>query len=197
MHTVAFRLLSVVFQTESSSQTTNRAASAWGIALTICHEIFPALNLALVLFRGDIDMPDQVAAVHALAADADYRPTMHKLFDLEGCHFPRQGFEEMRLVAYQSRRAQSDPVEGSRNAVYAPGDVAYGMVRMLHSLMEGDGRERSAFRTRDEAQQFLGLKPENPALAGFLARWNQLRAAMPCTPGPLPEVAARLGAAHP
>lgn len=139
--------------------------------MPVRYSIDKRLNLVTVTFRGKVTLAEQVCTMRAYASDPDYDAGQHGLMDMSDCTMDEHYFEEMRQLAWSLQKAYAGKGAMGARAVYAPGDVAYGLCRILQSLMEAQGKEILVARTCREALEFLPLDrslPEYSRLkAGF------------------------------
>ena len=98
-------------------------------------------------------LTDTEALAHQrdLKADPDFDPSYREFFDFTAVTpfwITPQG---IHILA-----ANSPWKDGARRAFVAKDDLAYGMLRMFQSLLDGRGQQVAVFRTASEAWEWLG-----------------------------------------
>ena len=99
---------------------------------------------------GDVSFQDFRAIMAVMIEDPDFHPEFDRLWDMRLGH-PVASSDELRGIAKVVGRL----VGGHRGAIVAPGDVAYGMSRMLSVFLEDEGVDLQPFRTMGEATGWL------------------------------------------
>ncbi len=141
--------------------------------LPIRYKILTDLNLVAVHFLGEIGSEEHIASFLDYAADPQFDGRQHALVDMSECKLDTSYFEDMQRLAYRLKGYYEVRALTSRTAVYAPGDVVYGMSRMYQSIAEGESPwELGVFRTLPEAMSFVGLAPDTAGARRFMGVWS-------------------------
>ena len=131
----------------------------------------PALNLVVLTFRGAVTLSDHLSALHACARDPRYNRAQSGLVDLERCSLNNHFFDEVQVLARTFRKLFGEGPSDGIWSVHAPGDVVYGIGRMLQSVLDGTGRRVAVSRTRGEALDAIPLDRTTREYGDFRARW--------------------------
>ncbi len=113
----------------------------------------------LVHTRAWAELTDEEALTHQrrLKSDSEFDPGFRQLLDFTAVeHFgvTPEGIHKL---------ASGDPWgAGARRAFVAPGDLAFGMLRMHEFLMGDESQELAVFRSAREAWDWLGSEPDEP-----------------------------------
>jgi hypothetical protein len=108
---------------------------------------------------GVVSSRDLLDLTSRLLADPAFDPTFRGLTDLSDV-------TEVRVETPAMVESASTPtyIPGTRRAVVAPSDVAFGMARMFASYAERSGQEVRVFRAMREAEAWLeGAGPDDTA----------------------------------
>lgn len=111
----------------------------------------------LVLTRGWAELTVEEVLNHQrrLSEDPSFDPMGRQLVDLtEVENFGADSSGIRRFVS-------GDPwARSARRAFVVPNDVTFGMLRMHEMLLEKTGQEIMVFRSLSQAQEWLGLSPD-------------------------------------
>lgn len=118
-------------------------------------EIDGATKLRVVTFEGAISDADVINTFAAYWQSHDYDPSLNELYDLSPVTYEDVSTEGLRKIAGVNLDLNRDG-PGVKVAMYAPTDVAFGLIRMYQVFVEGSSSEMRVFRDRDEALQWLG-----------------------------------------
>ncbi|MGP6087704.1 hypothetical protein [Antarctobacter jejuensis] len=141
--------------------------------MPIRYEILTDLELVLVHFLGEVGCEEHISSFQDYAADPQFDGRQHVLIDLTHCRLDNSYFEDMQRLAYRLKGYYGVRALTSRTALYAPGDVVFGMSRMYQSIAAGVSPwEIGVFRTLANAMGFVGLHPDTPQAARFMEAWN-------------------------
>lgn len=118
----------------------------------------------MVEYRFDPERGLLVVTVSGVVGDADFEdakfpdvpPGTIELLDLSRAERTEISSGEIRRIA---QRDLSWPDRISRMAIVATSDVAFGLARMYQTLCDGMKTEVRIFRSRPEAEDWLGLAP--------------------------------------
>lgn len=86
-----------------------------------------------------------------LRRDPAFEPGLHQICDLSGVSDLHASKDFIQRLALTS---PFDP--SSRRAFVAPSDLHYGLARMLEAYIELEGGDAGVFRSRSEAESWLG-----------------------------------------
>lgn len=141
--------------------------------LPIRYKILPDLQIVLVHFLGEVGPEEHIASFMDYAAEPQFDPRHHILLDLSHCQMNDSYFEDMQRLAYRLNGYYKVRALTSKTAVFAPGDVVYGMSRMYQSISEGVSPwEMGVFRTRAEAMAFVGIAADTDEEGLFMTAWS-------------------------
>lgn len=121
------------------------------------YRIFPEDGLVVLRLNGQITMAGVREMFESYLRDPIANPQDDFLVDLSAVTEFDIDFQAM--LAYVSQSEQNAPARapGTKTAMLAASDVAFGISRMYQSLAEGRlDHEIGVFRTRSEAMTFLG-----------------------------------------
>lgn len=146
--------------------------------MSITYQILPDLHVVFVRFVGEVRPDEHIASFLDYAADPLFDGRQDVLLDLADCTLNESYFEEMQALAIGLKGYYEVRDRASRTAIWAPGEVTFGMCRMYQSLSDGiDSWPVGVFRTRDEALECLGFLPGDAATARLTAVWDEARLA--------------------
>ncbi|WP_323765541.1 hypothetical protein [Marinovum sp.] len=115
-------------------------------------------RLFLLRLGGRIGPQDLADLFAALAADPARTPDQHVYCDLSGLESADLNFTQVMSVT-RARAAFYQQSRDIRVAVWAPGDIGFGMARMYLAMMQGfKGVAAEVFRDRAAAARFLGVE---------------------------------------
>lgn len=120
-------------------------------------EIESDRGLVVTVYEGVVTSGDLALVLESYARHPDFRPEYAALVDLT--RVERADFDVARVLQV----GEASPyAAGSRLAVVAPGDVSYGLARAFQMTVEERGREARVFRSRTEAEAWLGIAGGGP-----------------------------------
>lgn len=113
-------------------------------------------GLFLLRLAGRIAAQDMAELFATLAQDPARTPDQNVYCDLSNLVSADLSFAQV-MSTTRSRAGFYQQCQGIRVAVWAPGDLGFGMARMYLTMLQGyDGIEGEVFRRRTEAAGFLG-----------------------------------------
>lgn len=127
--------------------------------MPIRYEIDTAAHRVTTTYTGLITPEENLAAYRAYLDDPAANPAYDYLIDLSDIidiesDFPRVQYMVARLAPLYANRAPN-----ALTAIFAPGDIAFGVARMYQSLNSVEGFENvSIFKTMAEATAWLDGK---------------------------------------
>lgn len=132
--------------------------------MPITARIHPDGPVRIVRFDGVIDEDMLLDAFRALWTAPDYDPALPELDDLSGATaMPVSSLAIRRLAGMAVETHAGAP--GSRVAIFAPSDLAFGLSRMYTVFTQELPDQYRVFRGWDEACAWVGL-PRNGATLG-------------------------------
>lgn len=141
--------------------------------MPVNYRILPEFNLVLVHFQGEVGAQEHIDSFRKYTDEPQFDGRQHILLDLSECRFDTTYFREMQQLAYLLKGYYQVRAHTSKTAVWAPGDVVFGMSRMYQAISEGDSPwELGIFRTKVEALEFLGFAQDSPQEAAMLREWQ-------------------------
>ncbi len=126
------------------------------------YSVHPEINVVFIRYEGTVETEEVVDAYKAYCESAQYDAAYNHLIDMSGAttlniDFARMIFLVSRISALSTLRAT-----GCKTALFAPGDVQFGVGRMYQSIAEVKvDFEIGVFRASDESVTFLGLNPDD------------------------------------
>jgi hypothetical protein len=117
-------------------------------------------SLILATASGTVTNQDLSDYVSALAKDVRVKPGMKELIDLRGAAGAEVTSNGLISLATFSV-SQKERFRGTRCAIVADRDLAFGLAKMYEAYSKGEGIpvERKVFREFDEACKWLGIDP--------------------------------------
>lgn len=118
-------------------------------------EIDAPANLRVVTFEGAITDADVIDTFSAYWQSADYDPLLNEFYDCSGLtelDVTAEGLREIADVNLDVNRLE--PVV--KVAMFAPTDLAFGLIRMYQVFVEDSASDLRVFRNRSEALCWLG-----------------------------------------
>lgn len=130
--------------------------------MPITYRIDERQQLVVTTIRGCIDEAEVRAHVAATARDPRVHACLRALVDIAG---DVETTVESGVVSELAMTSESvDKPPGRRIAVVAPTDSTYGLARVFQGFRIGTGGgDVQVFRTRGEAEAWLGITPEKPS----------------------------------
>ena len=119
-------------------------------------EIDASAHLRIVTFEGEISDSDVLETFGTLWQSPDYDPSLNEFYDCSGITHTDVRGEEMRKIASLNLDLNREG-PGVKVAMYAPTDVAFGLIRMYQVFVENSASELQVFRDRAEALAWLGV----------------------------------------
>jgi hypothetical protein len=118
-------------------------------------DIDTGANLRIVTFEGTIRDVDIIETFGAYWQSPDYDPSLNELYDCSNITTEDISSEGLRKIAgVNLDMNRSGPAV--KVAMYAPTDVAFGLIRMYQVFVENSASDLRVFRDRNEALQWLG-----------------------------------------
>ena len=137
--------------------------------MPVDYRIYPDFGIVQVVFSGLVRAIENIAAVEDYRNSAGYDPLLHILMDLADCSFPSDLFADMMLLKQRLGLHYRTRDPRSHTAIYAPGNVAFGMARLFRSAANPDAPNPvKAFRHAGDALRFVDLDPSRPEVARLL-----------------------------
>lgn len=126
---------------------------------SITFQCDPVKRCRTARFAGAITDRELLEAFERLLRDPAYDASLDDLVDLRDVtHMGVTSAGLHRLIALYDERGPTTLL--TRNAIIAPTDVLYGVSRMFQTLRgEGLPAELEVFRTVEEAERWIALKP--------------------------------------
>ncbi|WP_417523959.1 hypothetical protein [Marinovum sp.] len=113
-------------------------------------------RLFLLRLQGRVTASGMAEMMTALAEEPRRRPDQDVFCDLSGLESLDLSFTQV-MSTTRSRASFYEQSTAARVAVWAPGDVAFGMARMYLTMLQGyDGITADVFRQRADAAAHLG-----------------------------------------
>lgn len=128
--------------------------------MSIHSQSFPDDDLIVVTHIGLIPDDEFLGFYNAFFTGGALRPSMNLLVDLRQADSSPRSSEVLRHLAGSLRRLPVEIAPGTKVAVVAPEDLAYGLARMYGTLADAVSWEFSVFRSMKDARKWLGL-PED------------------------------------
>ena len=127
--------------------------------MPIAYEIDAANSIVRVRLTGSLRLDEVVRAVEALLGDPGLEPGTKILSDHSGLEEIATTSLVKSVVPLLERLAER--LGPFRCAVLAPRDASYGMARMAGMMAEWTRAEVCAFRTLDQAEEWLLQRPSS------------------------------------
>lgn len=141
--------------------------------MPVTFQILPDFNLVLARFHGEVGTEEHIASFEEYARHPLFDCRQHALVDLSDCTLDDAYFDDMQRLAYRLKDYYAVRALSSKTAVYAPGDVVFGMSRMYQSIADGVSPwEIGVFRRRERAMGFLGIRPQTPQALRLREIWD-------------------------
>jgi hypothetical protein len=120
--------------------------------MSMSYSIDPARRLVLTRVRGIVSTSDMQDLTNRMLADPRFDPEYRGLADLAEV-------TEVTIDARAMAETAAMPLyqPGTRRALVAPSDIAFGMARMFAVYAERSGQEVRVFRDLAEAERWLEL----------------------------------------
>lgn len=117
----------------------------------------PSERLFLLRLEGRITAPGMAALFAALKAEPQRTPEQNVYCDLSGLESADLSFSQVMSLT-RSRAGFYSRCQDVRLAIWAPGDIGYGMARMYLAMLQGfDGITPEVFRQRARAAEHLAI----------------------------------------
>lgn len=117
-------------------------------------------RLFLLRLQGRIDATSMAELMTALAQEPQRRPDQNVFCDMSELESVDLSFTQV-MSATRSRAGFYEQSSAVRIAVWAPGDIGFGMARMYLTMMRGfEGITAEVFRDKSDAAAHLGLSEE-------------------------------------
>lgn len=132
--------------------------------MAITFTAYPDDNYFLASFSGPISDAEFLDSYRAFFQSPAWQPGMNELADLEHAdfqHVTSQGLRE--LQDFTARFLEANHGEVSRTAIYAPGDLPFGMARVYAAMAEGSPEMLGIFRDLTEARLWLTQRESSNA----------------------------------
>jgi hypothetical protein len=124
--------------------------------MPISHRYDPELRTLFVELTGEVTANELVDAARKLSSDESVPPGHNELVDLSGIAQTDVTGATLRHVASLYASTDRRPEE-SRVAIYAPGDLYFGLSRMYGAFRDPSPVQIQIFRELAEARAWLGL----------------------------------------
>jgi len=118
---------------------------------------FDPRGFVRIAFSGPLKGPETLEAIRTLVRDPRYRTGMNGIIDLRRVRSVEMFGEEVRAGAELSTRL-GDAFAGSRWAIVASSDAAFGIARQYELMLTDPRFEVRAFRDVEEAERFIGAR---------------------------------------
>ena len=119
-------------------------------------EVDAATNLRVVTFEGEIRDNDVIDTFSTYWQSPDYDPSLNEFYDCSGMTYTDITGEGMRKIAGVNMGFNQEG-PGVKVAMFAPTDVAYGLIRMYQVFTEDSASDLQVFRDRSDALRWLGV----------------------------------------
>ncbi len=125
--------------------------------MPIAHRYDDQLRTLFIDVSGEVTETELVDAARKLASDPSIPPGRRELLDLSGAQQTTVTPAVLRHVAAIFGATDKTPAE-SRVAIYAPGDLFFGLSRMYETFRSSSSPVQiRVFRALDEARTWLGI----------------------------------------
>ncbi|MBY4894690.1 hypothetical protein KUL25_18170 [Rhodobacteraceae bacterium N5(2021)] len=132
-------------------------------------------DIIYMKWTGVVDFDTVMGGLAAVRNDENYRPGRPRLVDASRITEIDMDYGLLRAMVREKTGTGDHSIDESVSAVYAPGDVVFGVTRMVQTMMEIAGGARiDVFRVERDALASLGLGHES--FADLLATENFLAA---------------------
>lgn len=123
------------------------------------YSILPDQGFVLTRAWADVTSEEVLDHQRWLSGDRAFDPNGMQLVDLSQV-------DELGLSSAAVRQfVDGDPwAPGARRAFVAPNDLAFGVARMHEILLGGTGQQIMVFRSLSQAQDWLGVQPDDTAV---------------------------------
>jgi len=122
--------------------------------MSITFHVHPERRLVETRIEGDVKLEDVLRYMHALESTPGYVPTFDAIVDVRGTDAT---LDTNGLHAVAGRVRARPATARSRRAVVTGTDVTYGVMRMFEVFVGDAPTEYRAFRSMDEAMDWLGI----------------------------------------
>jgi hypothetical protein len=122
------------------------------------YKIYPDKNLVITKAVGDSALEDMIIHMNKVNADPAFKKGMNSIVDISEVAIKIDIQTMSRLLEYIKT---IEKVRGKcKWAIVAPRDLYYGLVRMFSFLSRDTMIETQAFRTLEEALEWVGAEPD-------------------------------------
>ena len=121
--------------------------------MPISYEVIETKKLLIMTLVGEVSLDEITAMQNEMTTDASVRTCVRCLVDLESSIPADDSPSWMRSIAAQTK-ARGDLVQ---MAIVAPDDLRYGLSRAYEAYVNEATYETHVFKTRSEADEWLGL----------------------------------------
>jgi len=122
------------------------------------YEVHENEGVIVVTLTGLLPDDDALDLASRYANELERSPGLHELVDARDLQVADLSSSALREIAEVFRRPRTAPA-GSRVALVASSDAAYGLARMYQALREDSSAEFRVFRDLESARSWLGLAP--------------------------------------
>ena len=115
-------------------------------------------NLVIAKATGEFSLEDLIIHMNEVNADPTFKKGMNSIADLSEVTFKINMQTMSRLLDYVRTM---EKVRGAcKWAVVTPRDLFFGLVRMFSFMSRDTAIETQAFRTLEEAMEWIGAEPD-------------------------------------
>ena len=138
--------------------------------MPIAFQVFEDLGYYQTTYAGRTTGGELVVRYTAFVESGGFRPGMKELVHLGGADLGAMDMEGLRRVVSFAHGVLADlKLDPMRVAIFAPGDLNYGVSRMYEGLSDGGVQQVRVFRELEEAKLWL-LSQEETVVVSHRAR---------------------------
>jgi hypothetical protein len=138
--------------------------------MPIRYVVSRARRVVLTTWSGYVTVDEIIQNAKRLCINPDFDSTFSELVDLRDLSGTNATAADLSYFS-----EEHDPFSvGSRRAVFAPSELAFGIARM-YEILRGEAGNLAVFRTMEETCQSLGVEQWAPLLAelALLDKWEK------------------------
>ena len=116
------------------------------------------LDLLVVEISGPLSAKVYDEAIEAVFNSPSFRPNINVIYDLSNARASLLSTGEIRIVADRAKRLREERGTSWKAALVVSGMLEYGLARMFEYFNDGTRFEVRAFRSLDEAKEWMTEK---------------------------------------
>ena len=124
-------------------------------------EIDRTRHLRLVTLSGVVDDDELLETFSRYWKSPDYDGSLNEFCDVSGLERIVTTTSGLRKLAKLNLELRRDAELGVKSAVFAPGDLPFGLSRMFQAFVEGSKNSFEVFRDREKAFEWLEQSEES------------------------------------